>query len=233
MSTSPRDPERRRLARGRRVHWLGAPAWLLVAVVLAGVAPPQPALARGEPSIKIGLNRMSVSGVTYTHDTGTEQLTESGPMVGNELFFEWVMSERLGLEIGSTLTPLKRVYTLKGAAVVSDSVTETLNTTSVGLNLYFNKATRRGLKFLLGLGVGSAKVTHEFEGGTLGTQSTTNDLTLNTLKLGLDWITNFAGLRLQYLATSGTTRSSTNLTGVIQTVDAAGSGVVLGIFAFF
>ena len=208
-------------------------ATLLIALVVL-LWLPQAALALSEPSLKVGLNRLTLTGVTYSHDTGTEIVTEDSALVGNELFLEWLPADRLGLEFGTTLTPLSRTYKLKGASTISDTVTESLANVALGLNLYFSRARRRGFTFLLGLGVGSGTVTHAFEGGTLGTKSSANKLTTNTVKLGMDWVTDLAGLRLEYLYVTGQTRSTTALPSAsLQEIKVAGSVIGLGIYAFF
>ncbi len=187
-----------------------------------------------EMTMKMGINRISASGMTYTHDDGATEYTNSAGYVGNDIFFEYVISQHFSLEIDSTITGLQRTYTLEaGGTIISDNVTETLTYTTFGANLYFNRADKRGLKFLIGISTGTAKVTHEFEGGTLGTASSTNSPGLTIFKLGMDWITKFAGFRLQYKVIEGSAGNTTEVAGVTQTADLNGSFLVLGVFAFF
>ena len=192
-------------------------------------------LALGEETtMKIGINRVSASGMTYTHDDGTTEYTNSEAYVGNDIYFEYIISQHFSLEIDSTITGLQRTYTLEsGGTVISDNVTETLTYTTYGANLYFNRADKRGLKFLIGVSTGTATVTHDFEGGTLGTASSSNSPGLTIFKLGMDWITKFAGFRLQYKVIEGSAGNTTEVTGVTQTADLNGSFLVLGVFAFF
>lgn len=187
-----------------------------------------------EMNMKIGINRVSASGMTYTHDDGATEYTNSEGYVGNDIFFEYVISQHFSLEIDSTITGLQRTYTLEaGGTTISDNVTETLSYITYGANLYFNRADKRGLKFLIGISTGTATVTHEFEGGTLGTASSTNSPGLTIFKLGMDWITKFAGFRLQYKVIEGSAGNTTEVAGVTQTADLNGSFLVLGVFAFF
>ena len=186
------------------------------------------------PNFKIGINRVVLGDAKYTHDTGSGVATGTGNMTGNDLVLEFLMFERFGLELSTALTSAERNYSLViGGTTISSNVTETVSVTQIGVNLYFGAAYKKGFNFLIGLGLGPAKVTHEFEGGTLGTTSSTNTINLNTLKLGFDWVTELATLRLQYQNWNGRTSSSTNLTNVLQTVDLGGDVFVLGVLAFF
>ena len=185
-------------------------------------------------SMKLGINRASFSGLTYTHDDGTTEYSNSEALVGNELFFEYVMAERFSLEIDASVSPLSRNYRLEeGGVIASDNVTETFNYVTYGANLYFTKAQRKGLKVLVGVATGTASIDHEFEGGTLGAKTTSNDATLAIFKLGMDWVTTMAGLRLQYQLVEGKVSNTTQITGVKQTMDINGGLIVLGVFAFF
>jgi hypothetical protein len=49
----------------------------------------------------------------------------------------------------------------------------------------------------------------------------------------MDWITKFAGFRLQYKVIEGSAGNTTEVAGVTQTADLNGSILVLGVFAFF
>ena len=204
--------------------WVVFLGWVLVAAPVFGQ----------EMSIKIGLNRVSSSGMEYIHDDGTTPITVSDSSVGNELFLEWLISERFGLEINSAISPLKRTYSLEsGGTTISENVVEEVSYTLFGANLYFSKAGRKGLKFLVGLYAGTAEISHAFEGGTLGTTTTSNSTSLTVFKLGMDWITKMAGFRLQYQNWEGTASNTTEITGIKQTGDMTGSVISLGVFAFF
>jgi hypothetical protein len=101
------------------------------------------------------------------------------------------------------------------------------------VNLYFTRATRRGFQFAIGVATGTVAVTQEFEGGSLGKQSTSNSFALTAIKLGMEWITELAGVRFQYQSTTGSTSNTSELNGVKQTVDYGGDALSLGVFAFF
>jgi hypothetical protein len=208
-------------------------AFSMLVVFLGGVLVAAPVLGQ-DMSFKIGLNRASTSGMEYTHDDGSTPVTISESSVGNELFIEYLISERFGLEINSTISPLKRTYSLEsGGTTISQNVIEEASYTLYGANLYFSKAGRKGLKFLVGLFAGTADISHSFEGGTLGTKSTSDSTSVTVVKLGLDWITKMAGFRFQYQNWEGTASNTTQISGVKQTGDMTGSVISLGVFAFF
>ena len=205
----------------------------LLVIFLGGLMVACPVFGQ-DMSFKIGLNRASTSGMQYTHDDGTTPVTNSDSAIGNEVFLEYLISERFGLEINSSVSPLKRTYTLEsGGTVISQNVIEEASYTLFGANLYFSKAGRKGLKFLVGLSAGTADITHSFEGGTLGTDSSSNSTSVTVVKLGMDWITKLAGFRFQYQNWEGTASNTTQIAGVKQTGDMTGSVISLGVFAFF
>ena len=202
-------------------------------VFLGGLLAAAPVFGQ-DMSIKIGLSRISTSGMEYTHDDGTTSVTVAESSIGNELFFEYLISERFGLEINTAISPLKRTYSLEsGGTTISENVVEEVSYTLFGANLYFSKAGRKGLKFLVGLYAGTADISHSFEGKTLGTASSSDSTSVTVLKLGMDWITKMAGFRFQYQNWEGAASNTTQITGIKQTGDMTGSVISLGVSAFF
>jgi hypothetical protein len=200
-------------------------------LTLAGAA-----LAAGEPSIKIGLDRVSLAGATYTHETiatGNKE-TNSDAMAGADLFIEWVASDHFGLEIAGTVAPLSRSYQLgSGTTPVSDNVSESASYTTLGVNLYFTRATRKGFQYAVGVATGTLQVKQEFEGGSLGKTSSSASFPITAVKLAVEWVTEMAGARLQYLGLSGSSSNTTELAGVKQTINYTGGALTLGVYAFF
>ena len=185
----------------------------------------------GEPSVKIGIARIQHYDPEYIHDDGTLPSKVTKEMKGAELFFEYILYERFGLEMNYTLTPLSRTYDL---GVISDNVEETVSYFLYGANYYWaNKANKKGSAFLLGISTGKATVSHSFEGGTLGKQSTTNSPTILVTKLGWDYNFDFGGARFQYQLVEGQDSNTTEITGVRQTVNLDSNAFLLGVFAFF
>ncbi|HEX7926687.1 MAG TPA: hypothetical protein VF678_03785 [bacterium] len=208
--------------------------WTLVALAtlgLLGVATAAHAVG-GDPSFKMGLDRLSYTGATYTHETiaTSAKETNSDVLSGADAFFEWVASEHFGLEYTTTITPLQRSYKL---GAVSDNVNESTSLSLPGVNLYFTKANRKGLQYAVGVATGTASVKQEFEGGTLGKKSTTASVPVTAVKLGVEWVTNLAGVRLQYQAMTGSASNTTEVTGVKQTVNYNGSLLSLGVYTYF
>jgi hypothetical protein len=192
--------------------------------------------AGGEPNIKIGLDRLSMTGATYTHETlaAASQEKNKDALSGADLFIEWIASDHFGLEVAGTIAPLERSYKLgSGATPVSDNVNESASYTTVGVNLYFTRATRKGFQYSIGVATGTVQVKHEFEGGTLGKASSSSAFAITAVKMGVEWVTELAGVRLQYQSTSGAASNTTELTGVKQTVDYSGGILALGVYAFF
>ena len=106
--------------------WVVFLGWVLVAAPVFGQ----------EMSIKIGLNRVSSSGMEYIHDDGTTPITVSDSSVGNELFLEWLISERFGLEINSAISPWKRPYSLEsGRSKASEHVLDARTSSTFGAHL--------------------------------------------------------------------------------------------------
>src|SRR5690349_13231266 len=173
--------------------------WTLVAFAtlgLLGVGTAAHAVG-GDPNFKIGLDRLSLSGATYTHETiaTSAKETNSDTLTGADAFIEWIASEHFGLEYTTTITPLQRSYKL---GTVSDNVNESTSLSLLSVNLYFTKAQRKGFQYAVGVATGTASVKQDFEGGTLGKKSTSASVPITAVKLGVEWITNLAGVRLQY-----------------------------------
>ena len=93
-------------------------------VFLGGLLAAAPVFGQ-DMSIKIGLSRISTSGMEYTHDDGTTSVTVAESSIGNELFFEYLIFERFGLEINTAISPLKRTYSLEsGGTTIPENVVE-------------------------------------------------------------------------------------------------------------
>jgi hypothetical protein len=200
----------------------------LAAIAAAGLL--APSLTRA--NVKIGLDEVTLGGAKYTHDNGTKY-TSSKDLVGTQLAVEYLPTEFFGIEVDYGLTPLTRTYQLGPNGSVSNNVTENAAFFLYGVNLYFGRDDRRGFHPELGVSTGSATVSQKFEGGTLGAKSTNNTVSLNVLKAGVDWMTSYAGVRLQYQVWTGEKSNSTLLAGVRQTVSYTGSAAVIGVFANF
>jgi hypothetical protein len=207
----------------------GTAACLALAMALAAA----PAWGRGEPSIKIGINRVVISGSEYAHQDATGTYTDSEVLSGTDLMFEWVASDHFSLEITSAVTPLRRSYELGPTGSVAANVNETVGYTLIGANLYFTRTSTRGIQYLLGVSTGTATVKHEFEGGTVGTVSTSNTVPVSAIRFAVDWVTELAGVRLQYQGYSGTTSNTTQIVGTKQTVNFTGNALGIGVYAFF
>ena len=191
----------------------------------------------GVPSLKVGFNRQMLSGYAFTlEDTGTTtKYTNSEPMQGNELVLEYVFFDRVSIELAGSITPLTRNYELTVAAV-KVSVEEKSRTYLYGTNLYFNGASGNGFKYFVGLNTGSISAGHTYKGtgSALDAKSSAERVTLNGIKLGLDWVSDNAGARLSYGTLAGTKKVKDKpLTAWDQIYVYTAAMVTLGIFAFF
>jgi hypothetical protein len=184
-------------------------------------------------AVKIGLDQVQLDGATYTHDTAGTKLTNAKTMVGTQLALEFSPSEHFGFEIDTSLSPLERSYQLGTNGATSNNVSESASYTLYGVNLYFNRDDRRGFHPVLGVATGQLSVTQKFEGGTVGTKSSHSTVDINVLRAGFDWMTSYAGLRLQYQLWTGDKSNTTQVTGVRQTNSYTGSAILLGVFAAF
>ena len=98
----------------------------LPAPILLGLFAATALAQRDDPTIKIGLTHNIANGANYTLEetaTGTE-VSNSDPMVGTGLFVEWIVMERIGLELSGTVVPLERSYDLESGGTTVSSVTE-------------------------------------------------------------------------------------------------------------
>jgi opacity protein-like surface antigen len=192
--------------------------------------------ARGRQSnTKIGLNRVNLSGATYTlaETAGTTEVSNSDALTGNEVFLEYIFFGRIGLEFTLGLTEMQRSYELSSGGTTISNVEESARSALLGLNLYFSDHASPGIKTFFGLGSGVVSVDHSLRGGTLGTQSSSVAVQVNTLKLGLDWIKENSGLRVQVLSQTGEDIDTQAIAGYTQTVDYTATGLSIGVFAFF
>lgn len=210
---------------------LGAALLLATALPALGQAPSR----GGKSNTKIGLNRVSLSGATYTlaDSTGSVEATNSDPLTGNELYLEYIFFGRIGLELGVGVTEMTRSYELESGGTNLGNVKESARSALVGLNLYFSDHSSPGVKTFFGLGGGVITVDHAISGGSLGGQSSSQTVPVNTLKLGLDWIKENSGLRVQAFSHTGETIDTEAIEGYTQTVDYTATGFSIGVFAFF
>lgn len=199
--------------------------------VLAALGCLAPALAHAE--IKLGLDAVQVADARYTHDTAGIKDEEHGFMVGSQVTLEYLPTEQFGLELAYSLTPLERSYQLGIAGATSNNVTEQASYTTIGANMYMFSKKRAGVHPLIGVATGSLTVSQKFEGGTVGSLSTTNTVNINMVKVGLEWVINNAGFRLLYQQWAGAADNTTKIPGVRQTNSYDGSAISLGVFSFF
>lgn len=190
---------------------------------------------RGQSTAKIGLVRTFVSGVKYELEETASSTTASNSdaMEGNELFLEYIFFSRIGLELATGLTEMTRNYDLKSDGTTISSVEESARTTLLGLNFYFSDHGSPGVKFFFGLGTGIISVSHKFSGGTLGSQSSSQSVPVNVLRLGMDWITDKAGIRAVVSSQTGEAADTETLTGYKQTLNYSATVAGIGVFAFF
>ena len=213
---------------------------LLLLLMLSGLffTLAQPALAqrRGSvPNVKIGLNRQLLSGYTYSLEedaTGTSVSNADG-MQGNEIFAEYIFFEMISLELGYGLTTLARSYDLEDSGTKISTVNESVSTVLVGSNLYFNGSSGTGLKYFLGLDTGIYTVAHDFSGGTLGEETSSIPVAVNTIKLGVDWLMTNAGFRFQYLNVTGEDSDTSAISGYTQNFVFESGVATIGVLAFF
>jgi len=188
-----------------------------------------------QPTIKIGLNHQIVTGASYTlEDTaGTTSVSNSDTMTGTELFLEWLIFNRVGLELGASVTPLERTYELESGGTTVSEVTESAQLIVFGANLYLNRRTSRGFQYLIGVGGGTLTVSHEFKNGSLGNQSSSLTLPVTFIKVGVDYLIRGGGARLQFSSFTGSARDIDEISGYKQTLDYNLGILGLGVFIFF
>ncbi len=189
----------------------------------------------GSANTKIGFSRVTLAGPTYTlKEDATSTTTEnSDNMTGNGLFVEYLFFGRIGLEFNLGIPELTRTYELETGGTTISNVTETAQAILLGLNLYFNSHDTPGVKPFFGLGAGRLSVDHEFSGGSLGSQSSSQTLQLNVLKIGLDWIKDNSGLRAEVFSWTGQNSDTAAIQGHTQTIDYTATGFSIGVFVFF
>jgi hypothetical protein len=204
---------------------------LLKLALLAALGCLAPALAHAE--LRLGLDGVQVADARYVHDTAGVRDEQRGFMVGSQVSLEYLPTEQFGLEVAYSLSPLERGYQLGIAGATSNNVTEQASYTTLGANMYLFYKKRDGLHPVIGVATGALSVTQKFEGGTVGSLSTTNTVNINLVKLGLEWVINNAGFRVQYQQWAGQTNNTTKIPGVRQTNSYDGSALSLGVFAFF
>ena len=179
----------------------------------------------GTKNIKIGLQRW-VNNISYTYETrvskeGTFEeikLTSQGAMPDTELLLEYVLSQRVGIEVGVGIIPAVRDFELKAESQSVGEIKQTLSMKYLfGINAYFSAIGGNGFKPFSGIGVGSFSVASAYKnGGRVNSnlsekeqsdliaifpekQTVVTAVQGQYLKLGVDWLIDAAGLRLQYI----------------------------------
>ena len=209
--------------------------WMILAslglIFLTGQARAQDAY----PSLKMGMTWATLNGAVYSHtETGLTTANNAEAMVGTEFMFEYLMLEHIGIEIDYTLSPYQRNYSLvSGGTTIADNIKESARGWSYGMNMYFDKAYRKGVNFLVGVATGTLTVGHEFQGGLHPGVSTSTTMNVQLFRLGMDWTTNMAGLRLRYQGQVGEATNTTAISGVTQNMDYRGSTYSISVYAFF
>lgn len=222
-----------RSSAGRTIYWaFCAAVAALILLALGSDAAAQARRAGGGGGVMIGVNRTFVSGATFTlEDTATPpSASNDDSMLANELFLEWLVFNRVGLELDIGLTELERTYELNS---VLGSVEETARPIMLGANLYFKDHGRRGFRGFVGLGTGTVSVDYKFSGGSVGSASSSHSVSVNALKVGLDWQTETAGLRTQLISWIGKLTDTESISGFKQTVDYTATVFTIGVFAIF
>ena len=227
------------ISHGRSGHrWGGA---LVAAMLLFGFGTSVHAQgfggeqAIGPSTFRLGFNRSLISGATYTLTntaTGTTA-SNSDSLTGNDLFAEFVFFSRFGIEFDVGLTESEREYKLESGGTLISDVDESARLSAVFANLYFQDQASPGFKFFFGLGTGVYRVRHKFNGGTLGSESSSENVLVNMMKVGMDWLTDNAGLRVQIISMEGDTKDGQEVTGNNQILDYTATVLAIGVFAFF
>ena len=191
----------------------------------------------------VGLDEVQLSGAKYTFNDNLTNPSNSGSMVGTDLVLEWLPSSRFGIEGDYGVLPLERRYQLGTAGAISNNVTEQATPALLGANLYLTPNDKPGIHPTFGVAYGNLDVRQQFNGGTLGYLVTHNNVSINVLKLGLEWMFgsavfgggegSFGVLRLQYQVWSGGHINTTAIPGVRQNLDYDSSAFVLGAAASF
>ena len=190
-----------------------------------------PNLARAD--FKVGLDQVQLTGATYTHNDAATKPTNSTVLSGTQVTLEYLPTDNFGLELASSALPLGRTYPLGPQGAISQNVTEQASYGTFGANMYLFREERMGLHAVVGIAAGTVSVSQKFEGGTLGSVSSSNSVGINVAKLGLDWVINKAGFRLRFEQWTGEATSATKIPGVRQTNSYSGSAATLGVFSFF
>ena len=221
------------------------PKWMAAAALAVAGAAFVASLAQAQgrdtsPTIKFGFDRVLLSGATYTLEdsTSTTSYSNAEQMVGNVIYAEYVLFERLGLIGEFAAVPFRRQFDLKdSASSVVAAVSESASVGMLGANLYFNKATGRGLKYFFGLSTGAFSATHKMGDTSTGTglagSSSALSVPVNALRLGVEWMLGNAGVRVQYQSLSGELDDTTQFTGFKQTVSYTAAELGIGVLAFF
>ena len=191
--------------------------------------------ALGPANLKLGFNRSVISGATYSlTDASGATVSNSDSMTASDVYAEFILFSRFGVEINTALLAMEREYALNDASgALIGNVTETARPTTLSFNLYFQDQSTTGFKFMFGLGAGIVTVDHRFEGGTLGQASSNETVTINLMKFGVDWLTDKAGFRAQLIAMTGDARNGAQIIGFQQDYSYDATVATIGVFTFF
>lgn len=221
----------------RKCGWACAAAGALLSIFLASPAQAQFAgESTGAANIKLGFNRNLISGAKYTLENNStgESFTNSDSMSGNDVSAEFILFNRFGVELNVGLLPTEREYQLQDASgTLVANVDETATPILLSTNLYFQDLSTTGFKFFFGLGAGLVSVSHNLTGGTLGSDSSDVTVTVNLIKVGMDWLTDKAGFRAQVVSMEGSTQDGLEIPGFLQTIDYTATVATIGVFTFF
>lgn len=217
---------------------------------------------------KVGLNRfnagISYKYDTDRYDTSSSTTAETeasensaGTIAATTVMMERIFLGLFGVELDIGITSGRRNYTFETTSKddektkIGDIVETTKPTYLYGANWYFKDHSSPGWKIFFGVLTGVFSVTHEYSNGgerdddeddTLtafrSTQTSSKNVPVQVLKLGVDWIRESVGIRFEYLMIDGIYQTSAalpktrNSQNQHETVTLTG-GLSLGVFAHF
>jgi len=217
---------------------------------------------------KIGINRfMATSQYTYdserkSSDTGSIDTaitaSDSGQFAATTIMGEYLFFGLLGVEVDFGITPGQRNFsfstTSKGGSEtkIGDVVEKIRPLYLYGANWYFKDHESNGWKMLLGVQTGAFTAEHQYTDGgarsddTLddwtgfqSSQTSTIEIPVQIIKLGVDWIRENNGIRFEFLQITGEVQNKTELGRINSSVQqqyetiVLGGGPSIGVFAHF
>ena len=120
-------------------------------------------------NIKVGLQRW-INSITYTYEARINEgktdgkmkhfkVTSSGAMTDTALLLEYVVSQRIGIELGTGMTSAVRNFTLETDHQTVGEIKQLLKLNNyLGINAYFSPFTGNGIKPFAGIGISSFQV---------------------------------------------------------------------------